>query len=159
MGRTGLVPRRFGSPPACPAAFPSMVRAPLLAGPQPALCSPPASLSLPSLASHSALPGCCCPRWWRWVGPLWSPSMLTVWHLPVSPTGPAAQPTVSLGAPVFPCPVLCQIHQMPSCPRMRTGLVTFLEGGKDHLMLGSYTWEDLIHPSESEGVKLNSPPD
>lgn len=110
MGRTGLVPRRFGSPPACPAAFPSMVRAPLLAGPQPALCSPPASLSLPSLASHSALPGCCCPRWWRWVGPLWSPSMLTVWHLPVSPTGPAAQPTVSLGAPVFPCPVLCQIH-------------------------------------------------
>ena len=46
---------------------------------------------------------------WVYSGPL-DANSLDTWPLPVSPTGPAALPTISLGAPVFPCPVLCQIH-------------------------------------------------
>lgn len=55
------------------------------------------------------------------------PAMLTVWIvglcLYLSPMGPAALPTISLDAPVFPCPVLCQVHAFP--PQDETCLVTF----------------------------------
>lgn len=109
--------------------------------------------SLPSLASHSALPAVHAGSvGWVPSGPL-DASSLDSWPLPVS-----------VPRALLPCPrshweLLCSAKPTPCWPRMRTGLVTFREGGKDCLMLGCYTWEDLIHPSESEGVKLNSPPD
>lgn len=34
------------------------------------------------------------------------------------------------------------------------GLVTSQEGGKDPLILGSYTWKDLIHPSRLSEVEF-----
>ena len=130
----------------------------LLALSQPCVLHLPHSLSKPSFPL--TLPGCWLSTLVALGGSTLVPSMLTVWILGLCLSVPRA---------LLPCPrshwellcspALCSAKSMPSCPRTRTGLVTFREGGKDHLMLGSYTWEDLIHPSESEGVKLNSPPD
>ena len=160
MGRTGLVPRRFGSPACLSCRLP-------VHGPSPSSCWPSASpvfstcLTLsPKPSFPLTLPGCWLSTLVVLGGSTLVPSMLTVWILGLCLSVPRA---------LLPCPrshwellcspALCSAKSMPSCPRTRTGLVTFREGGKDHLMLGSYTWEDLIHPSESEGVKLNSPPD
>lgn len=110
MGRTGLVPRRFGSP-ACLSCRPPVH------GPSPSSCWPSASPVFSTCLTLSPKPSfpLSSPRMLLSTlvalgGSTLVPSMLTVWPLPVSPTGPAVLPTVSLGAPVFPCPVLCQIH-------------------------------------------------